>query len=136
MLHNVYISGCEPTQETAGSGLNRLYYVLCLLWNIHLGAPLPRIYSITNAKHWITYTCTFSCVKAIITCDPKLNNTWPELMFAVSLILKRIMLSLPLASADIISRRFVNWPFVCLIWFFTSHQQSFSYTGTGLPGLN
>ena len=33
---------------------------------------------------------------------------WPELMCAVSLILKRIMLSLPLASADIISRRFVN----------------------------
>ena len=31
-------------------------------------------------------------------------------MCAVSLILKRIMLSLPLASADIISRRFVNWP--------------------------
>ena len=26
--------------------------------------------------------------------------------------------------------------FVCLIWFFTSHQQSLSYTGTGLPGLN
>ena len=26
--------------------------------------------------------------------------------------------------------------FVCLIWFFTSHQQSFSYIGTGLPGLN
>ena len=26
--------------------------------------------------------------------------------------------------------------FVCLIWFFTSHQQSFSYVGTGLPGLN
>ena len=26
--------------------------------------------------------------------------------------------------------------FVCLIWFFTSHQQSFSYKGTGLPGLN
>ena len=25
--------------------------------------------------------------------------------------------------------------FVCLIWFFTSHQQSFSYIGTGLPGL-
>ena len=25
---------------------------------------------------------------------------------------------------------------VCLIWFFTSHQQSFSYKGTGLPGLN
>ena len=24
----------------------------------------------------------------------------------------------------------------CLIWFFTSHQQSFSYKGTGLPGLN
>ena len=46
----------KPTQETAGSGLNRLYNVLCLLWNIHLGAPLPRIYSITNTKHWITYT--------------------------------------------------------------------------------
>ena len=44
------------TQETAGSGLNRLYNVLCLLWNIHSGAPLPRIYSITNTKHWITYT--------------------------------------------------------------------------------
>ena len=26
--------------------------------------------------------------------------------------------------------------FVCLIWFFTSNQQSFSYIGTGLPGLN
>ena len=30
--------------------------------------------------------------------------------WAVSLILKRIMLSLPLTSADIISRRFVNRP--------------------------
>ena len=26
--------------------------------------------------------------------------------------------------------------FVCLILFFTSHQQSFSYIGTGLLGLN
>ena len=26
--------------------------------------------------------------------------------------------------------------FVCLIWFFTSHQQSFSYKGMGLPVLN
>ena len=26
--------------------------------------------------------------------------------------------------------------FVCLIWFFTSPQQSFSYKGTGLSGLN
>ena len=25
---------------------------------------------------------------------------------------------------------------LCLIWFFTAHQQSFSYVGTGLPGLN
>ena len=25
---------------------------------------------------------------------------------------------------------------VCLIWLFTSHQQSFSYVGTGLPWLN
>ena len=25
---------------------------------------------------------------------------------------------------------------VCLIWFFTSHQQSFSYERMGLPGLN
>ena len=25
--------------------------------------------------------------------------------------------------------------FVCLICFFTSHKQSFSYVGTGLPGL-
>ena len=24
----------------------------------------------------------------------------------------------------------------CLIWFLTSHQQCFSYKGTGLPGLN
>ena len=24
----------------------------------------------------------------------------------------------------------------CFIWFFMSHQQSFSYVGTGLPGLN
>ena len=26
--------------------------------------------------------------------------------------------------------------FVCLVLFFTSHQQSFSYIGTCLPGLN
>ena len=26
--------------------------------------------------------------------------------------------------------------FVCLIRFFTSHQQSFRHIGTGLPGLN
>ena len=25
---------------------------------------------------------------------------------------------------------------ICLIWFFMSHQQSFSYKVTGLPGLN
>ena len=56
----------KPTQETAGSGLNRLYNVLCLLWNIHSGAPLPRIYSITNTKHWITYMyiSKFSCLTA------------------------------------------------------------------------
>ena len=29
-----------------------------------------------------------------------------------------------------------NFDFVCLIWFFTSHQQSCSYVGTGVPGLN
>ena len=46
----------KPTQETAGSGLNMLYNVLCCLWNIHSGAPLPHIYSITNTKHWIAYT--------------------------------------------------------------------------------
>ena len=55
--YNVYtFQDVKPTQETAGSGLNSLYNILCLLWNIHLGAPLPRIYSITNTKHWITYT--------------------------------------------------------------------------------
>ena len=26
--------------------------------------------------------------------------------------------------------------FVCLIWFFTFHQQFYSYVGMGLPGLN
>ena len=33
---------------------------------------------------------------------------------------------------------FINVPssFVCLILFFTFHQQSFNYIGTGLPGLN
>ena len=36
----------KPTQETAGSGLNRLYNVLCLLWNIFHN----------QQKHWITYT--------------------------------------------------------------------------------
>ena len=25
---------------------------------------------------------------------------------------------------------------ILFVWFFTSHQQSFSYKGTGLPGLN
>ena len=28
-----------------------------------------------------------------------------------------------------------HWP-ICMIWFFTSHQQSLSYAGTGIPGLN
>ena len=56
----------KPTQETAGSGLNRLYNVLCLLWNIHSGAPLPRIYSITNTKHWITYTHFFKTLKILM----------------------------------------------------------------------
>ena len=33
MLHNMYIKfqDVKPTQEAAGSGLNRLYNVLCLL---------------------------------------------------------------------------------------------------------
>ena len=43
----------ENKRKWAGHGLNN---VLCCLWNIHSGAPLPRIYSITNTKHWITYT--------------------------------------------------------------------------------
>ena len=39
------------------------------------------------------------------------------------------------------SQQFCLWSilpvlFVCLIWFFRSHQQSFSYIGTGLPRLN
>ena len=31
---------------------------------------------------------------------------------------------------------FGGFEMFCLIWFFTSHQQSFSYIGMGLPGLN
>ena len=38
---------------------------------------------------------------------------------------------------SIVSIKFQNVPdFVCLILFFTSHPQSFSYVGTGYPGLN
>ena len=53
-------------------------------------------------------SCTFSWVKAT-TCDPQtLKQQVAELKWEVSLILKRTMLPLPLTSADIISRRFVN----------------------------
>ena len=74
MLQNA-TSRCEtclsPTQETAGSGLNRLYNVLCCLWNIHSVASLPRIYSITNTKHWITYTYIIWLIHI-----PSLNGKW------------------------------------------------------------
>ena len=30
----------------------------------------------------------------------------------------------------------ISYMIFCLIWFFTSHQQSFSFIGMGLPGLN
>ena len=33
----------------------RLFNVLCWLWNIYEGAPLPSVYFITNTKHCITY---------------------------------------------------------------------------------
>ena len=47
----------------------------------------------------------------------------------------------PLAHLDTSARAFqggLSWVYAilfCLIWFFTSHQLSFSYKGTGLPGL-
>ena len=47
---------CVLAKETSGSGLNRLSNVLCWLQNIHGSSLLPRIYSVTNTKHWITYT--------------------------------------------------------------------------------
>ena len=34
------------------------------------------------------------------------------------------------------TRSFLLFCLFCLIWFFTSHQQSFSYKGMGLPGQN
>ena len=34
------------------------------------------------------------------------------------------------------SNKGFRFVFVCLILFFTSHQQSFSLTGMGLPGLD
>ena len=42
-------------------------------------------------------------------------------------------------KSDFASSTLILWLWLilfCLIWFFTSHQQSFSYKGTGLPGLN
>ena len=33
------------------------------------------------------------------------------------------------------ARKGLNTNTVCLIWFFTSHQQALSFVGTGLPGL-
>ena len=55
----MHTSRCEAcvsaTQETAGSGLNRLYNILCWLWNIYEGAELSSVYFITNTKHCITY---------------------------------------------------------------------------------
>ena len=32
--------------------------------------------------------------------------------------------------------RICSGMFICLIRFYTSNQQSFSYEGTGIPGLN
>ena len=46
--------------------------------------------------------------------------------------LRRAKIRISLGSRSVWSES----SFACLIWFFTSHQQSFSYKGTGLPGLN
>ena len=43
--------------------------------------------------------------------------------------------SISLAGSGQLVKMHVTLDF-CLIWFFTSHQQSFIYKGTGLPGLN
>ena len=34
------------------------------------------------------------------------------------------------------SQALYDWATALTIWFFTSHQQSFRWTGTGLPELN
>ena len=46
------------------------------------------------------------------------------------------MVCIRIYAADIIANKNSCFLFVCLIWFYTSHPQSFSYVGTGLPGLN
>ena len=62
----------KPTQETAGSGLNRLYKyrlfnVLCWLWNIYEGAELLSVYFITNTKHCLTYLALTQLFPVLLT---------------------------------------------------------------------
>ena len=59
-------------------------------------------------------------------------QTWPILSQAKELSHREISPD----SHTIDLWKFWIFTFVCLIWFLTSHQQSFSYVGTGLPGLN
>ena len=81
----------KSTQETAGSGLNRLYKyrlfnVLCWLWNIYEGAELPSVYFITNTKHCITYLALTQLFPVLIS--------HPEMYTLCSILLHYVLESL------------------------------------------
>ena len=93
--------------------------------------------------------CTFTfhrcqfCQRKFAVCSLWLQS------FKIILNLWDVWLEISVVSAHVnlngLSVRMKNWKmenrsigldWFCLIWFFTSHQQSFSYIETGLPGLN
>ena len=67
-----------------------------------------------------------SC-KYIYVCDEKIPYQLNQVKEQLVLILSGI---------EVIKKIILDCKHFCLTWFFTSHQQSFSYVGMGLPGLN
>ena len=89
-------------------------YILKLWWNTH-----TRMHAHTH--RWYNYTKISSCIKkADKSKQTRSTGQWIGLM-----------------TNNLTENNCWEWQrFICLIWLFTSHQQYFSYKGTGLPGLN
>ena len=119
-------------------------------WHQFFGYTVKPIFSrhsqINETKILMAYASLMT-VKSIAECSPWsiLQYFWPALMdnwswkpILVFFLSGRLRQILHLAC---VPNEKSNLPkviclFVWLIWFFTSHQQSFSYKGSGLPGLN
>ena len=104
-----------------------------------------------NAGHWLIpvpahfVLRVIICLPSIIGLASKICCSIHEccpLMAAKNWSINLVLSVLPAPDSPLkYKHRIVNEIYsktclTCLIWFFTSHQQPFSYKGTGLPGLN